>query len=253
MKISQKLKSSKYYRFRLAIENILDKTIGIFLFQYQRRDNMFNWFYNCLKYQNIDNPDYSPKYNYYEFGVAGGGSMKVYILALKKFCRDFNQDINKFHIFGFDSFAGLPEAKKEDKRHDWSAGEFRHDKEIVLKMIDEVGFPMKNLHLMEGFFEDTLTEKLKEKLKKSPPSIVNMDEDYYSSTMTAFGWMADFLPSGSLFRFDNIWSFYGHPEKGELKAIKDFNSLGKGYLTPFPVLGLDGYAYVFCRKDFEYV
>ena len=252
MSIIQKFKSSEYYGFRLVVEKVVDSTLGLFLFQYQKKNNMFNWFYKCLKHQ-YENSGFSPRFNYYEFGVANGGSMKIYILALKKFCKDYDQDINKYHIFGFDSFAGLPEAQEEDKRNDWSEGVFKCDKKEVLKVISDLNFPIKNVHLVEGFFENSLTPKLKEECKKFPPSIVNMDADYYSSTMTAFTWLKDFLPSGAYFRFDDIWAFYGHPEKGELKAISDFNAEGDGYLTPFPIFGLESYCYVYCRKDFEYV
>lgn len=251
MKLLQSLKASKHYSFRVLVEKIIDNTLGVFLFQYQKKNNMFNWFYNCLKYQ-LENEHSSPRFNYYEFGVASGGSMKIYILALKKFCKDYNQDINKYHIFGFDSFAGLPEATKEDARIGWEVGVFKYEKEIVLNMIKEVGFPKKNVHLIEGFFEDTLTENLKKECQKFPPSLVNMDADFHSSTMTAFSWMKDSLHSGTIFRFDDIWAFYGHPEKGELKAINDFNKLGYGYITPFPILGLESYAYIYSRKEFEY-
>jgi hypothetical protein len=252
MKFLQSLKASKHYSFRVTIETIIENTLGLFLFQYQKKNNMFNWFYNSLKYQ-LDNESYSPRYNYYEFGVASGGSMKIYILALKKFCKDYNQDINKYHIFGFDSFSGLPDAKEEDSRQDWTTGNFSYGKEVVLKMVNEVGFPIKNLHLIEGYFEDSLTSELKKECEKNPPSIVNMDADFHSSTMTAFLWLQDMLSSGTLFRFDDIWAFYGHPEKGEVKAISDFNALNNGYLTSFPILGLESYAYVYAKKHFEYV
>ncbi len=252
MRILRSFKASKYYSFRVIIENIVENTIGVFLFQYQKKNNMFNWFYNSLKYQ-LDNHLYSPRFNYYEFGVASGGSMKIYILALKKFCKDYGQDIHKYHIYGFDSFAGLPDATQEDSRADWAKGNFSYNKQVVLDMIHSVNFPLKNVHLVEGYFEDTLTNELKEQCKHHSPSIINMDADFHSSTMTAFQWLHDLLASGALFRFDDIWAFYGHPEKGELKAISDFNLLNNGSLTPFPILGLESYVYVYAKKHFEYV
>ncbi len=251
MTFLRNLKASKYYQFRVVVELILDKTIGLFMFQYERRDNMFNWFYNCLKYQH-DNPDFAPQYNYYEFGVASGGSMKIYILALQKFCKDYGVDIKKYHIFGFDSFQGLPEAEEADKRTDWQKGTFVYGKEVVLDMIKEVGFPPENVHLVEGFFENSLTQKLKDDYRKYVPAIVNMDADYYSSTVTVFNWLQDSLASGTYFRFDDMWSFYGHPEKGVIKAINEFNKGSNGYLTPFPVFGLPGNAFVYARENFEY-
>ncbi len=80
-----------------------------------------------------------------------------------------------------------------------------------------------------------------------------MDADFYSSTMTVFKWIGDMLPSGSYFRFDDMWSFYGHPDKGVIKAIREFNTMEHGTLTPFPVFGLASYCYVFAKKVFEYI
>ncbi len=252
MKITNALKASKYYQLRVMIESLIENTIGSFLFQYQKKDNMFNWFYNSLKYQ-LDNQLYSPRFNYYEFGVASGGSMKIYILALKKFCKDHNQDITKYHIYGFDSFSGLPEGTQEDVRADWAKGNFSYGKEIVMSMIKSTGFPVNNVHLVEGFFEDTLTNKLRDTCSKHVPSIINMDADFHSSTVAAFAWLQPMLASGALFRFDDIWAFYGHPEKGEIKAINDFNELKNGTLTQFPILGLASYVYIYAKRDFEYI
>ncbi len=78
------------YRFRLAIESIINSTIGPLFFQYEKKKNLFSWYYNCLVYTHVTKPLISPKYHYYEFGVADGGSMELYILALKKFCRDYH-------------------------------------------------------------------------------------------------------------------------------------------------------------------
>jgi len=36
-------------------------------------------------------------------------------------------------------------------------------------------------------------------------------------------------------------------------AIKEFNNLDDGYLTPFPDLGLESRVYIYSKKFFEYV
>ena len=180
--------------------------------------------------------------------------MRIYLLALKKFCRDYSIDINKFHVYGFDSFQGLPKPQDADRREDWKEGLMHHPKSQVEGVIKETGFPRENVHLVEGFYENSLTDDLRNKLRKNPPAIINMDADYYSSTMTVFNWIGDILPSGCYFRFDDMWAFYGHPEKGVIKAINEFNDSAKfGWLTPFPCFGLASYCYVFVRRKFEYV
>ncbi len=240
------------YSWRVKIENILDKTLGLFLFQYKKRDNMFNFFYNCLVYQHITCADYSPKYNYYEFGVAGGGSIEIYILALKKFCKKYKFNINKFHIYTFDSFSGLPEVKEGDEHLHWYKGLMAHQEQEVMAKVKRHSFPERNFHIVKGYFENSLTPQLQEQLKQFKPAFINIDCDYYSSTMTVFNWLLPLLGSGAIFRFDDIWAFQGNPEYGELKAINELNKKQVGFLTPFPICGLPSYAYIFSRPKFEY-
>jgi len=241
------------YKWRLKVENLLDKTIGFLLFQYKKRDNMFNFFYNSLVYQHVTCAEYSPKYSYYEFGVAGGGSMEIYILALKQFCRKYKFDLNKFHIYAFDSFAGLPARTGESDSHlHWDKGLMVHQEDEVLKKIRRQKFPRKNFHIIKGFYENSLTDDLRKRLTLFPPSLINIDCDYYSSTATALEWLAPFLGSGAIFRFDDIWAFHGNTDYGELKAINEFNRGLWGQLTPFPICGLASYVYIYFRKEFEY-
>ncbi len=252
MKLIQKLNNPKYYNFRLFVENIFNHVFGYFLFQYRRKDNLFSWYYDCLVYQYITCKNFAPKYNFYEFGVAGGGSMEIYILALKKFCKDYRIDIKKFHIFAFDSFEGLPEKVDGDNHPTLKKGEMRHSEKEVLNVVKRTKFPKENFHIIKGFYDQSLTEKLKDRLLKYKPAIINIDCDYYSSTITLMRWILPLLNSGCFFRFDDIWAFHGNPNYGELKAIDEFNSWNYGYLVPFPLFGLYSYTYIFSKKEFEY-
>ncbi len=255
MKLLNKLNNVHLYSTRLLIERLFDSTFGLFLFQYKKKDNLFNWFYNSLKYHLVqlsDTKDRFKPYNYYEFGVAEGGSMLLYMLAVKKFCRDYDMDISKFHIYGFDSFEGLPEAQEGDKRYGWSKGEMSCSSDLIEEKIKRANFPRENVHFVKGFYSESLTPELKASFKNNPPALINMDADYYSSTIQALSWMRDLLPSAALFRFDDVWAFHGHPDRGVHKAISEFNNQDKGTLTSFPILGLGGFVYIFARKEFEY-
>ncbi len=67
-------------------------------------------------------------------------------------------------------------------------------------------------------------------------------------------WLYPILHSGCIFYFDDIWSFHGHPDRGELKYINEFNKSGKGYFTPFNYrMNNSGQLYMFARHDWEYV
>ena len=244
------LRRAKYFT-----ENVFDKTLGRFLFQFmEKKDGLFNWHYNCLIRQHVTGfKDFSPHYHYYEFGVASGYSIENYIFALKKFCKDYNFDINKFHIHGFDSFEGLPDREGVSDAHPtWSKGEMKWEERVVREKVRALGFPLANLHLYKGYYEQILTPELRDGLKDSSPALINIDCDYYSSTITAMNWMAPMLKSGAIFRFDDYWAFHGNPEYGEIRAINEFNNSGIGYLTSFPILGLDTFSYIYSRKVFEY-
>ena len=73
-------------------------------------------------------------------------------------------------------------------------------------------------------------------------------------------WLLPLLSSGTVFYFDDFWSYQGHPDFGELKFINEFNASGKGYLTQFHqlypynqrALEMAGEVYMFARKEWEY-
>jgi len=218
-------------------------------------DGLCSWYYSVLSYQaTLASYGYSPFGNYYEFGV-GVGSLSSYITALKAFCKATGRDLYRFHIFGFDSFEGLP--NKQDPRDDhvdWYRRKFSVGLDEVTGKVAELGIDLTRgtVRLVKGFFEDTLTSALRNDLKKWPPSIVNIDVDYYSSTKAALSWLRPLLQSGAIFYFDDTWSFHGNPHLGELAAINEFNELQEGGLVSFPELGMIGHAYIFWNKSFEF-
>jgi hypothetical protein len=224
-----------------------------------REGSLESWFYLALEMREIEGKrGQGPFGNYYEFGVGGGRTLMAYIKALNLFCRAKRaRDFYKFHIFGFDSFEGLPEKRsfRDDNPSIWWKGAFSHSVQEIEEKIHRYGVDLKhgNIRFIKGFFEDTLTSELRDNLKEFTPAIVTVDVDYYSSAKTVLEWLRPFVSSGTLFYFDNIWNFHGHPEYGELYAINEFNKIGDGQLVSFPVLGKATNAYIFSRKELEYV
>lgn len=218
------------------------------------------WFLAALELQDYEaKTGWSSPGNYYEFGVGWGGTLMEYIRALNFFCRVSKKNFYKHKIFGFDSFEGLPEKKGVQDGHPaYGKGFFSHSSDEIGALIRRYGVDLKygNIKFIKGFFEDSLTSELRDKLKRWPPSIVTVDCVYYSSTKTVLEWLRPILPSGALFCFDDVWDFHGNPDYGELRAINEFNSRCDGQLVPFSALGLTGgttgSTYIFSRKIFEY-
>lgn len=212
------------------------------------------WFYDCLVTHETYARGWSaPPGVYYEFGVAGGYSMSLYVRALRAFCRRFGRSLDEFDIYGFDSFQGLPpKASERDDHREWDTGTFSFSEAHVRAVMRRERFPLHRLHLVKGFYEETLTPALRDQLAARPPAIVTIDCDYYSSTMTVLEWLRPFLVSGTCFYFDDVWSFHGNPDYGELAAIRDFNARGDGTLTPYSLHGIDSYSYIYSRRVFEF-
>lgn len=213
-----------------------------------------DWFYGWIVRQNTFALGWSPRNVYFEFGVAGGNSMMQYVRAVERYCKDYKAFIEDFRIVGFDSFTGLPEpAGTSDCHVTWQGGAMQHVQNEVLERIGETKFPVRNVTLIPGYFEKTLTRSERDLLGLSP-SIVTIDCDYYSSASVALEWLKPILQSGTVFYFDDIWAFHGNPHQGELRAIHEFNTNSEDlHLEPCGLYGLDGHSYIFSKQEWDRV
>jgi len=182
-------------------------------------------------------------YNYYEFGTGTGGTLTYYLKALKKIIKLKKLDLKKFRIFLFDSFEGLPEyTNPKDYNPAWTKGQFSGSEDYIKNLIKSI-LPeaLDNVSFVKGYYENTLNEKLQKSLRQFPPSIVNIDVDYYTSTKTVLEWIHPILQDGTIFYFDDIYEYLGNLSKGEYKAIDEFNThhASEGlHFYPFPHLGI---------------
>lgn len=109
-------------------------------------------------------------------------------------------------IYGFDSFAGLP----EHWRADVPAGAFA---------VKELPRVPKNVDLVVGLFADTLPSFLAE--HAGPMKFLHVDCDLYSSTVDVLNACADRLVPGTVIAFDEYLNYPGWRE-GEFKAWQEF-------------------------------
>jgi hypothetical protein len=221
---------------------------------YNKANSLESWFYYWIHFQNTSYAkDYSPKNVYYEFGTGWGGTLTEFLRAANAYSQDHDFDLHQVKIFLFDSFEGLPPvSRKEDDHLLWKRGEFAYSKQYITDIITRHGFPLDSVHFVEGYFEKTLNAQTLETLRAFPPSIVTMDVDYYSSTILALRFIGPLLKSGVVFYFDDLYSFYLHPELGQVKAISEFNDLGVGYLNQLTHRNYEGRCYLFVRREWEH-
>lgn len=120
-----------------------------------------------------------------EFGVYRGGTV-----------RELRNNLpEKYKIFGFDSFEGLPEhwSGTSTKPKDFSTGG-------VIPDIPGVTF-------YKGWFEDTILDYLP---VAEPFALLHVDCDLYSSTVTVLHSLNNFIVPGTIVVFDE-W-YYNHKD-----------------------------------------
>jgi predicted O-methyltransferase YrrM len=118
------------------------------------------------------------------------------------------------HVFGFDSFQGLPE--------DWRAG-------FAAGTFDDVEPPeVPGAELVVGWFAETLPTFLAER-PEQPVDLLHLDADLYSSTATVLEHVGPRLRPGSVVVFDE---YLNHPgwESGEHRAWTEYvDRTGTGF------------------------
>ena len=127
-------------------------------------------------------------------------------------------------IWGFDSFAGLPEEsdKISWRNPDWPEGAFsvmtdyhlatpeaciQFATERVYEVVDRHKCPP--LNFVSGFFDKSLTPELGKNLQNSC-SFLHLDVDLYISSIQCFEWLFKYsvLKEGALLRMDD-WLYNG--------------------------------------------
>lgn len=126
-----------------------------------------------------------------EVGVAKGG-----VLAL---CALANPDMT---IYGFDSWEGMPALTAEDdSKHEQYEGVAWSTLEDVYRVFDIMNAPLKNVHLVKGFVQDTLDSHL--------PQLENLD---VLRLDVAWYWATHYC----------IWKLYEKVIPGGLVIIHDY-------------------------------
>lgn len=175
--------------------------------------------------------------NYYEFGTGKGGSLIEFLKALRRLLKVSSYEkialATDINIVLFDSFEGLPDPKStKDVFPFHSKGAFAHSEENIRRLVNDNSLhinPKPQIMTVKGYYEDTLTNSLREKLKEFPPSFVNVDVDYYSSAKTVLNFIAPICQNGTIFYFNNIYEYLGNLNNGEYAAISEFNDNNKTY------------------------
>lgn len=153
---------------------------------------------------------------YFEFGCHAARTMR---LAYDAFGALYD-----WTYVAFDSFCGLPEPEGDDRMDIFRKGNLATSEEEFTRRVLEHGMPREKLVTVAGFFEESLTPGLRERLLPTKAAVVFIDCDFYASTVPVLDFVKDFLQRGTVIVFDDWFCFHGDPGKGERRAFAEFRA-----------------------------
>ncbi|MBA3691633.1 MAG: hypothetical protein H0W82_09525 [Actinobacteria bacterium] len=155
--------------------------------------------------------------DYFEFGLYRGSSFAL----AHRLARHYRLS-PEMRFFGFDSFQGLPEPVGVDAAGEFRKGDYACTRERVTAKLDNRGVDWGRVHLIEGWYDRSLTPELKSTLAPGPVGVALVDCDLYESTVPVLGFLASLIQEGSILMFDD-WNCFGRSEEmGERRAFREF-------------------------------
>jgi O-methyltransferase len=155
--------------------------------------------------------------DYFEFGLYRGSAFAHAVRVARR-----HLPASPMRFFGFDSFQGLPPLTGVDRTSgEFSQGQFACALDDVRAKLDGK-VDWSRVHLIEGWFEDSLTQELKDHLRPAPVAVTLIDCDLYRSTLSVLAFLEDLLQEGSMLLFDD-WNCFGRQDHmGERRAFREF-------------------------------
>lgn len=154
-----------------------------------------------------------PLGDYIEFGVCHGTSMACMFHAAE------SREARQMRFVGFDSFEGLPPEAAEEH---WTPGEFACPRDVAEANLRNAGVDMARVHLIEGWFADTLTDATRSELNVARASIIMVDCDIYSSSRDALAFVAPLIDEAAVVFFDDWGWRADQGEIGQREAFTEF-------------------------------
>jgi hypothetical protein len=158
-----------------------------------------------------------PLGDYLEFGVCHGASMACMHRVAGAL------GLGDIRFIGFDSFAGLPPEADEPEEGPWRRGYYRSARGFTEQFLTDAGIDWKRTTLIEGWFDDTLTEETRQRHHLRKAGVIMIDCDLYSSARRALDFCAPLIVERAVILFDD-WHAADLAERGlgEKRAFDEF-------------------------------
>jgi hypothetical protein len=177
------------------------------------------------------------KGHYLEFGVFQGKTSSVAAYLLRRYGMD------EVHLYLFDSFQGMP-AYAVPPFH---AGQYATSRAVVERNIRQSGIAPSRVHLVEGYFEDSLCPPLAEAIGAA--AVIYVDCDLYRSTQLVLEFVTPLIQDGTVIIFDDWWLWHSRPDEGEQRAFHEWRALNPTIeVVPYRSVGHHGEAFLLRRR-----
>lgn len=182
--------------------------------------------------------------DYLEFGLYEGRSFTYAYKALQRSPGPTRR------LIGFDSFKGLPEPLKEEGTTKFQRGQYACSRKDVEENLLRSGVDLDATQLVEGFFDETLTNGVSQELGLVSAAVVWIDCDLYSSTVSVLDFISPLISTGSILCFDDWFSYGTDPTKGELRAVREWLDRDDAgiELSHYRNFGISGRSFVVSRR-----
>lgn len=176
--------------------------------------------------------------DYLEFGVHTGRS---FVTAAQVYARDRARVLAwpdfrgvdpaalppPMRFFACDAFdRGFPEPAGPDasplRPAQWSAGGMLTREEDFLATCRRAGLDMERVHVLAGYFADTLTDAARREHGLERAAVAHFDCDLYASTARALAFCEPLTSVGTVFVFDDYFRFRGSERHGQFRAFAEW-------------------------------
>lgn len=152
------------------------------------------------------------------------------------------------HLWGFDSFAGLPEAlDHRDEHPQWVAGTMTTSVEQFHRLCARAGMPRQRYSVVEGLYHETLSSHASGP-RPEAVAVAYVDCDLYSSTVDVLRFLEPRLRPGGIIAFDDYFCTNPDGPSGERRAALEHFASSAWQLVPYVQYGWAGLSFVVERR-----
>jgi hypothetical protein len=163
-----------------------------------------------------------------EFGVYTGHSFIRMYREVTRRERSWAATAPRTRFFAFDSFQGLPEIGPVDSIYkQFNSGGLAATEEEFTENLRKAGIGLDKVQVVRGWYAETLSDELAEKLRLEKVAIAYIDCDLYESAVPVLRFLTNLLVDGAVLIFDDWDCFRANPSLGVRRAFSEWRAANR--------------------------